>query len=121
MKMENKNNLHVRLDYSESLEGKKQLLSSEMNILRLLKSIKNYIKFRRRELILKTRIRKELSSLRININNLLQQFPKKIGDEEIRIKKRTGRKTKTEQEKKHMEDIESQLQDIQSKLNGLNS
>ncbi len=119
--MENKNNLHVRLDFEESLQGKRQVLSSQMNSLRLLKSMKKYKKLRRRELILKGKLKQGLKSLKVDINKILEQFPKKVGEEKIKIKKKTGRKTKTEQEKKHMENIESQLQDIQSKLNNLNS
>ena len=59
---------HVRIDYEEALDAKKQLLSSEMNVLNIAKKIKAYRVLRKKELAAKTRLRTALVSLRTKIN-----------------------------------------------------
>ena len=40
---------HIKLDYEEALLAKKQLLTTELNLLNLLKKVKNYRALRKRE------------------------------------------------------------------------
>lgn len=101
-------NVHVRFEYQEALNGKKQLLSSQMNFLQLLKRVKSYKVLRKSELILKSKVKKELKELKTEIENIQIIFsPEEIGEVKI--------------EKKHKEresggSIESQLREIQEKL-----
>ena len=57
-------NRHVKFEYEDALNGKKQLLSSEINLLHILKKIKSYKLLRKKELILKNKLRLQLGNLR---------------------------------------------------------
>ena len=54
---------HVRLNYNEELDAKKQLLTSELNILQTLKKFKHYKTLRKRELTTKNKLKTALKSL----------------------------------------------------------
>lgn len=105
----------VRFEHEEALTGKRELLSSELNLLNFFKKFKNYKNLRKRELILKTRLKRELASLKTKTKELEETFPQEA-EEEFIIKKRGRRKKrKTEVSK----DIESELQGIREKLASL--
>lgn len=106
-------NVHIRFEYGEVLIGKKELLSFQLNLLEFLKNFKNYKNLRKRELILKSKLKKELASLRTETSMLQAHFPKEE-TEEIKIKSREKYK-----EKKYKESIETQLQEIKEKLAAL--
>ena len=59
---------HVRLNYEEALFAKKQFLSSELNILHIIKKIKHYRILRKKEHTLKTKLKTSLKSLNTKIN-----------------------------------------------------
>ena len=106
--------LHVKLEHEEALEGKKDLLSSQLNILEILKRVKNYRIQRKRELILKGKLKKLFSSLNSEINQALEFFPKEETQEDIKVE-RDKKKKETSRQK----NIESELQDIKDKLTKL--
>jgi len=109
---------HVRLEYEEAVEGKKQLLSSEVNLLEVLKRLKNYQNLRRQELILKDKLKKEFFALRHEINQVNSSFPE--AEENIKIKSTAEKKAKYgPEETKKQKNIEAQLQDIRDKLSKL--
>lgn len=103
--------IHVRTEYEEALQGKKELLSTQVNLLELLKKLKNYKILRKRELILKTKLKKSLSSLNSEINQTYGFFPAQETAESIEIKK-----TETKEETARQKGIEKELQDIREKL-----
>ncbi len=104
--MENK---YIKFDYQEALEAKKQLLSSEFNLLQTAKRVRNYKILRKRELITKNKLKTALRNLRAKINALQSTFPQ---EEMPRPLKKTVAKAKKKQE----QNIQEQLQDIQEKL-----
>jgi len=106
-------NIHIRLEYEEALEGKKEFLSSQLNLLEILKKLKNYKGQRKKELILKGKFKKELAALKTEINQIQEFFPKEEGKE---LEKGAIKEYK---EKKHKENIESQLKEIKEKLAAL--
>ena len=103
---------HVKLDYEEALNAKKQILSAELNLLQTAKRVKNYKLLRKKELITKTKLKTSLTSLRTKINSIKLTFPEE--DESIEIKS-----IKKRAEKRKNKDIKKQLEDIQSKLERL--
>ena len=42
---------HIKLDYEEALHAKKQILSTELNLLQTSKKIRNYKVLRKKELL----------------------------------------------------------------------
>jgi len=107
-------NIHVRLEYEEAVGGRKELLSSQMNVLQLMQKIKNYKIFRKRELILKGKLKKQFSELKHHLTEIHHFFPedKTEQESEIRIKNKNI-------DEKHNKDIEYELQEIKEKLERL--
>lgn len=102
----------VRFEYNEELEGKKELLSSQINLLDLLKKLRNYKSLRKRELILKDKLKEKLVSLKKELDNLEAYLPADEKTEKEPTEKGTRRKH-GEIEKGN---IKKQLADIQNKL-----
>lgn len=102
--------LHVKFEYDEALAGKKEFLYSQINLLELLSKLKDYRNSRKQELILKSRLKNELSSVRTKIMEIREHLPKET-QEEIKIIRKL--KPKENEERKN---IEAQLQEIREKL-----
>ena len=100
---------HIKLNYEEALNAKKNLLSAELNILRIIKRVKAYRILRKKELIMKNKLKITSTALNSKINLLLSTFPNEQG--EPRTIKRTRRK---KQEGK--KDIQEELEGIKKKL-----
>ena len=103
---------HIRLDYEEALNAKKQLLSTELNILHTIKRIKEYKKLRKKELTTKNKLKTTATSLKSKLNLILSTFPDEKG--KPRTPQRTRRKKREEKE-----DLTKELEDIEKKLSRL--
>ena len=120
--MKSENLIHIKLEYNEAVKAKKDILSTEMNLLRILRIIKKYRDSRTQELVLKTKIHRKIKEFLTNMKKLETLLPKvkipevlKEDDEEI-SKIKTKKKLPAEHK-----DIESQLQEIQNQLKNLGS
>ena len=102
-------NLHVKFEHDEALIGKKDILYSQINLLELLKILKDYKNSRKRELILKLRFKKELAVVRTKIAEIEESFPKETQGEIKMIRK-------IKPKERESQNIESQLQEIREKL-----
>jgi hypothetical protein len=115
------NPIHIKLEYVEAVKSKKDILSSEMNLLRILKIIKRYHSLRIEELKIKTKLHRKIKETITNIKKIETSVPKiKIPeilkkDEEGEIKINPKIKSKTN----YKNDIEEELLKIQKKLNSL--
>ena len=104
---------HIRLDYEEALNAKKHLLSSELNLLQLMKTVKNYRTLRKKEITSKNKLKRELTSLKTKINLIESTFPK-LRPNQLKIKK-VEKKIRDEEN----EDIQDELEEIKAKLKKL--
>jgi hypothetical protein len=119
---------HIKVNYDEAIQSKKDILSAERDFLRVLKIIKRYELLRREELTNKLRIQNKIRELKINLTRINNVLPK--------IKLPDILKKKSESEKKEIEeepikipvrikqsadedDLERQLKEIQEKLRKL--
>lgn len=68
--------VHIRLEHDEALFTKKELLSSEIETLELLKKFKQYKALRQKELIVQNQFKKLLSDLKKQVSDLQSSFPK---------------------------------------------
>lgn len=116
-------NLHIKFEYENALEARRELLSTQMEILEFLKRFRDYKDLRRRELILKSRLKNELASLNSETIRLQDALPKDEDEEEMKeIQKITRKKHKEmirEAKSREHKDIERELEDIKEKLEQL--
>lgn len=114
--MAKENLIHIKLEYEEAIDSKKDILSSEANLLRIIRALKQYQGLRMNELKLKTGLYQKAREFRISIGQLQQTLPKlKIPSilkkhEEIKDEKPMIKKSKEDG------DLEVQLREIQERL-----
>lgn len=121
------NLIHIKLEYGEALESKKDILSSEAGLLRISQKIEEYKNYRDRELALKFLLYKKLKDVRLNINSLHKilpavKMPEILKKEEYKGQNKVlGKKTGTKRmpPRDISGDIQSQLSEIENRLNEL--
>jgi hypothetical protein len=69
------NAIHLKLEYSEAISNRKEVLSAEINTLQLVTTIRAYHKLRAAELNKKMEIQKKLKTITVNINKLNKLLP----------------------------------------------
>jgi hypothetical protein len=122
---------HIKVDYEDALQSRRDLLSSERDFLRILKIIRRYGILRKEELANKVRMQNKIRELKANLTRINHILPRiKIPDilkkktipvpkkeeivEEKPIKAPVKVKEVTEED-----DLEVQLRDIQERLQRL--
>ncbi len=117
--------IHIKLEYDEAVEGKRDVLSAEAGLLRVSQKIEEYKLLRDKELALKFLLYKKLKDVRLNINTLhkllpIVKMPEMLKKEEYKgqskVKGTTVRKVPPID---RANDIQSQLNEIEQKLNSL--
>lgn len=121
---EQQNLIHVKIDYEEALQSKRDILASEKDILQILKTLKRYHLLRKEELTLKLKLQVKIKELELNLKKLSETLPKVKTSplpkkEESKDGKATTATPKTKEEKEE-DDLEKQLREIQDKLRSLN-
>ncbi|HUW43929.1 MAG TPA: hypothetical protein VMV95_03150 [Bacillota bacterium] len=113
------NPVHIGLKYQEAFQTKRDILSLQVAILKIAKTIRGYGFYRSQELELKSELYKELKELKMSLGRLQKALPKpKIPDI---LKEDFGEKTEPKSKKiKPLErNLEEELQEIQNRLNDL--
>jgi hypothetical protein len=111
--------LHVKIDYDVALQSKKNLLSSERDFIRLIKTIKRYNLLRKEDLNTKLKLQNKMKELKMNLEKLNTTLPK-IKIPNI-LKKDNLHEEKSLKIKKSEtpQNLENQLQEIQERLRKL--
>lgn len=104
---------HIKIEHEKALDSKKQLLSSEINLLHLIGHIKNYSVFRKRETIIANKIKLNLSSIKSKLNLLSSTLPKQESKPKIEPQIQKVKKIVKQEEKSS---YQKELEDIQAKL-----
>jgi len=115
------NLIHVRFDYEEAVESRRDVLFSQLVALRMEKAINIYKIHRIKELELKEKLYKKMKDLRSTITKLEKSLPK-LEIPEIVEKKKSGERYELNSDEKtntNKEDIEGQLKEIQNRLDRL--
>lgn len=116
---EEKNPVYIRFGYDESVESKKEVLSSEMSLLNIMKIMRRYNSLRNEELRIKAQMYKMIKDLNLAVRKTRASFPflkipQKAKREEIILTKSA---TIT---REHFDtDLENQLRDIQERLKSI--
>jgi hypothetical protein len=122
--MTTENPIHIRLEYREALQSKKDILSYQMSLLRIAKTVKNYKDSRAKEIDLKSALLRKMKELKVAMGQLNKTLPKPKMPEILKGNypetehKSVSRKGKS---KEKSSDLEEQLSEIQRKLNQLQS
>jgi len=116
-KIKEENLIHVKLESTEAKTAKRDLLSSQLGILKIAKNIKRHRLLRMEEFGLKTQLKRKLKELEGSIGKIQVTLPKlkipRVLKEEKEEIKEIGIKFKEDREDVN---LESQLQDIQREL-----
>ncbi len=121
--MKEEDAMYVKLENNEGVLAKRYFLSTQMNLLRILKAITRYHQIRLKELKSKTKlsgilkeVNQNIKKIETNIPKLTTHHPRNEGIEprnsQIVRKKFVGETAKDR-------DLEMQLKDIQEKLRAL--
>ena len=117
--MKAENLIYIKLEYSEALKSKKDILSTQIGLLKIAKIIKMHRSLRIEELRLKQMIHKKLKDLIASINKIEELLPK-VKMPHILKEYEEDEKTDLEiREGMYDEELETQLRDIQDQLNDL--
>jgi hypothetical protein len=122
--MKDENLIHIRLNHSEAVNAKVDVLSTQMNLIKMIKIMKAFHKLRSEELKTKLTIQKKLKELDKDVHKLETLLPKihipkilKHEEEEIIEKPAVVKKTEKKKERDPKDiDLERQLKEIQDKL-----
>ena len=102
--------LHVKLEFDESLNAKKELLYSQISLLNIARKIESYKELRNQELDKKASIRTKIKQANILLKKLKANMPKmKLEEEKEEFKQKVI-------EKSRKSEIEHELRGIQEKL-----
>jgi hypothetical protein len=120
--MKEENFIHIKLDYGEALQSKKDILFSEIDLLRILKILRKYHSLRSKEIEMKEEYQKGLRELLNNLRKTESLLPTikipKVLKQEREVKEKIVIQ-KTKPVKEEPDEIELQLQQIQDKLRSL--
>lgn len=120
---------HIKVDYEEAIQAKKEILSSERDFINILKIMRRYHLLRQKELDNKLKINNKIRDLKVNLRRIDEFLPKiKIPEilkkkgitekEEIKEEKQVKKEIKIPQTKNE-DELEKQLREIQERLSRL--
>jgi helix-turn-helix protein len=115
--MANENPVYLKLEYEESLESKKDILSLEISFLNVLKIIKQFDFLREQELNFKIQLYKQVQQLSLLLRKTKSTFP--FFKVPHAVQQESEKREVITKEKNIDRDLESQLRDIQEKLRAI--
>jgi hypothetical protein len=102
---------HVRLEYAQGLNGKKQILSSEISLICIARILLRYKMLRKKEFALKNQLKTSITALRTRLDLFSSMLPT-VPSSSIMHKA----VKKEIHETKESKDLSQELKDIQEKL-----
>jgi hypothetical protein len=111
--------IHLRFDYSQAKEGKKDILSSEADLLKISKIITNYKKLRLEEFEKKEKIKSKIKILKSELTKLNKSLPKVVIPKILKKEKPIEKPESEENPSNEMPTygtVEDQLREIQRKF-----
>ncbi len=103
---------HVRLDFEEAMNAKKELLNLEMNLLKIGKKLKAYKNLRKREFAEKGKFKNQLSALKRASGLFLSSLPKESLNEEQK-KEKSVKREKGDDFYKELDEIKKKLEKLE--------
>jgi DNA-binding transcriptional MerR regulator len=117
--MTNENLIHIKLEYGEALQLKRDMLSTEMGLLKATKIIRNYGYFRSEDLRLKMILYQRIREVRMNIGKLQKILPKLKVPEILKKDSMVDKKQEIKKSPHSDQGLDIQLKEIQNRLDEL--
>ncbi len=112
--------VHVKIEFEEAVQAKKDLLSSQSGFIMILKTLKRYCLLRKEEINRRLKMQNKIKDLKMNMTRLNNSMPKvKIPEIMKNIHEKPGEKPRDLLKEKRDQDLEAQLMDIQERLRKL--
>jgi hypothetical protein len=119
--------IHVKLEYDEAVQSKRDILSSEANLLKVLQVIKRYHSLRSEELKIKTKLGSKIREIIKDVRKIettlpkikIPQILKEHNPEEAEELEEIESKISKSNAERYDTGLEYQLEDIKSKLRDL--
>jgi hypothetical protein len=121
--MKEKDLVYVQINQEEAINSKGAFLSSEANLLRIIRSMRKYRDLRMEELGLKMKLQKQLKDINLDIKKIREMLPKVETEQMNENRIGTINEVKSQQVKEKNKDfgLESELYEIQNRLRELQS
>ncbi len=104
--------IHIKLEFNEAVQYKKQILEAELNLLNASKHLENFSELRKTEFNKKIVLRSKLKSLALRVKLIMKELP----HVEVPMIEKSEVKILDRKKKKFLED---ELREIRSKLERL--
>ncbi|PIN91056.1 hypothetical protein COU57_02230 [Candidatus Pacearchaeota archaeon CG10_big_fil_rev_8_21_14_0_10_32_14] len=119
--------VHIKMNYNEAVASKKDMLVSQMNLLKVRTFLRKYRILRAKELREKEKLKKNMNDAMLLIKKLQESLPKnnvpKIHKvqriENVPIETYTPKDKKKEAEQQAYDNLEAELKEIQERLKAL--
>jgi len=114
--------IHVKINYNEAVQSKKEILSLQMNLLKILRAVKNFGYLRTEELNEKTNLSKKVKLIKSDIKKIQTILPKSEVPEKYKKQPEVKHKEIKErliEKREHEDDLDLQLREIQEKLQAI--
>ena len=108
--------IYSKIEYADAVSAKRDLLTAQMSILNLIKKIQDYKTLRKKELMLKLKLKNLTKEANSNISKIIKSSPKTPSLREVELSKN---EFSTKSEKKKVSGIELELREIREKLDKL--
>jgi len=121
--------IHIKFEYDSALDAKRDILASEIDLIKISKRLKKYMEYRMEELILKADMERKFRALKLDIGRLQNLLPPvkipeiiknahKVKKVEVKEVEEEPEKLVKEVEEEH-DDLDIQLSEIQKRLSSL--
>jgi len=133
--MSRENLIHIKLEHDEAIESRKDVLTTEADLIRKAQAVRKYRALRLKELALKIELYRKIKEFKndlkrlkiilpkLQIPKILKKFEEGLHEadfeEEKPKKQKIEKEKKEEKPKKPADELEAQLMEIQEKLNKL--
>lgn len=113
------NPYYLGLGYYESIESKKNILSSEMSLLNMIKIMRRYYALRTTELEVKSKMQKSMGDLNLTINKIKSFFPEVKSPEKTKKEEVKKKEAALAPKERFDADLEAQVKEIQERLKAI--
>ena len=125
--MKNDNLMHIRIDYEGAKQSKKDLLTTEISVIKAVQTLHAYKALKLQEYEAKAKLQAKIKEARLTLISLERILPKvkmakeleEEHEEKVKEHKEKHVISKKEIMKVHEDPLESQLREIQEKLSRL--
>ncbi len=109
---------HIRVDHADAIDSKRHLLNAELHLIQMMKRVKGFKHFRKKELAFKTEFKSAVNYVKNKANDIIALIP---DEPEAKLEKKAAQKTKGSPKEKDKEakTLQTELEDIKRRLQAL--